>query len=97
MKINRRWLHLSVIVLVITLFTLGFGYLNSEVSFKYEVQGSITGGQTLDDHQKEIIGYMNSSKIELNVCSVLLIGILIVINAEPTFKGRIAYTSNARV
>nr|WP_294942160.1 hypothetical protein [uncultured Mucilaginibacter sp.] len=75
------------------LFIFGFGYINSRISFKYEVQDSLSGGQTLNEHQKEIIGYINSSKIEFIGCVVLLIAVLIVINSEPSFNGRVSYVN----
>jgi ABC-type transport system involved in multi-copper enzyme maturation permease subunit len=91
MKINRRWLRWSVVVLIIMLFIFGFGYINSQISFKYEVQDTLSGGQPLDEHQKEIIGYIHSSKIEFISCVILLAAILVVINSEPTLNRRVSY------
>jgi hypothetical protein len=91
MKINRRWLRWSVVILVIILFIFGLGYINGQISFKYEVQDSLSSGRPLDEHQKEIIGYIHSSKIEFFSCVILLVAILVVINSEPTFKRKISY------
>jgi len=90
-KIKRRWLSLSVIFLIISILLLGFGWINSEVSYKYEVQDTVYSGKPLDEHQKDILYYISSSKIELICCIALLFFALYVINAEPTFKGMISY------
>ncbi|MEB0261335.1 MULTISPECIES: hypothetical protein [unclassified Mucilaginibacter] len=90
-KIKRRWLSLSVIFLVISILLLGFGWINSEVSYKYEVQDTVYSGKPLDERQKDILYYISSSKIELICCVALLVFVLYVINTEPTFKGRLSY------
>ena len=41
-KIKRKWLSMSVIFLSISILLLGFGWINSEVSYTYEVQDTVT-------------------------------------------------------
>lgn len=82
---------MSVIFLSISILLLGFGWINSEVSYTYEVQDTVYSGKSLNEHQKDILYYISSSKIELICCIALLIFALYVINAQPTFKGRISY------
>lgn len=71
-----------------------FGWFNSEVSYKYEVQDTLYSGKPLDEHQKEILYYITSSKIELMCAVVLLIFLLYVCAVRPTFKGRVSYFYN---
>jgi hypothetical protein len=61
------------------------------VSYKYEVQDTLYAGKPLDEHQKQIIYYISSSKIELIICVVLFVFILFINIANPTFNGRVFY------
>jgi hypothetical protein len=91
-KIKRRWLSISAILFVILSLLFAFGWINSEVSYKYEVQDTVYSGKPLDEHQKDILYYIASSKVEFTCCVVLLVLTLYVNGAEPTFKGRVYYT-----
>jgi len=77
--------------LLILILLSGFGWINSEVSYRYEVQDTLFAGKPLDEHQKQIIYYISSSKIELIVCTILFVFMLFISAASPTFKGRISY------
>jgi hypothetical protein len=88
-KIKSRWLSISAIIFFILSMLFAFGMLNSEVSYKYEVQDTVYAGKALDDHQKEILYYITSSKVGLMCSVVLLIFTLYLSTFKPTFKGRI--------
>jgi hypothetical protein len=93
MKITQRMLSVTIIVLVFFIILFGFSWANCEVSYKYEVQDTMFAGKQLDPHQKDILYYITSSKIEL-VCSFILLVFVLYLNAaEPTFKGRVYYAS----
>jgi formate hydrogenlyase subunit 3/multisubunit Na+/H+ antiporter MnhD subunit len=91
MRIREKILSITIIILVILALLLGFGWVNTLVSYKYEVQDSQYAGKVLDGHQKEIINAIASSKIEFICCVILLVLVLIIRVFEPTFKGRIYY------
>ena len=93
-KIKRRWLSVSVIVLVAFILLLFFAWINSEVSYKYEVQDELYSGKSLNEHQKDILYYIYSSKLALISCIALLVFALYVINTEPTFNGKVSYYDN---
>ncbi|MBC7399438.1 MAG: hypothetical protein H7289_05790 [Mucilaginibacter sp.] len=78
-KIKRRWTSTTIIVLILLIFLFGFGWMNSLVSYKYEIQDTVNAGKVLDEHQKEILYWIKSSKVELG-CSILLL-----------IKGRVSY------
>ena len=90
-KIKRRSLSISAFLLTILSLLFGFGWVNSEVSYKYEVQDAVYSGKHLDGRQKDILYYITSSKVELICCVLLLIFVLYVNEREPRFKGRVSY------
>lgn len=95
-KIKNRWLTVSAVLMFILSLLFAFGWVNSEVSYKYEVQDTIYSGKPLDDHQKEILYYITSSKIELMCAVALLIFILCISAFRPTFKGKVSYVSKLK-
>jgi hypothetical protein len=94
LKIKNRWLTISMITMFILSLLFAFGWFNSEVSYKYEVQDTIYSGKPLDEHQKEILYYITTSKVGLICTGVLLIIIMYISAFRPTFKGRISYPHN---
>jgi formate hydrogenlyase subunit 3/multisubunit Na+/H+ antiporter MnhD subunit len=90
-KISQRIISILKIILLVLILLSGFGWLNSMVSYKYEVQDTLYAGKPLDEHQKQIIYYISSSKIELIICVVLFVFILFINIANPTFNGRVFY------
>ena len=94
-KIKNRWLSVSTIILSLLSIVFAFGWANSEVSYKYEVQDTVYSGKPLDDHQREILYYIWSSKVELICAVVLLIFILCVSVFKPTFNGRVSYFNSS--
>jgi hypothetical protein len=91
MKITDRMFTLTIIILVILLLVFGFGWVNSDVSYKYEVQDTIFAGKALDEHQKDIMHGIIVCKIVTVSSFVLLIITLIIHEVEPAFKGRVQY------
>ena len=95
MRLNKRFLSITIVILLLLTLLFGFGYMNSLVSYKYEVQDSQTIGKDptygLDDHQKQIMNDIVNSKIEAIICGTLAFLIIMVVSIEPTFKGRITY------
>ncbi len=90
-KIKRRWISITIALLFVSILLFAFGWANSEVSYKYEVQDTVYSGKPLNQHQKDIIYYITSSQVELIISAALLIFLLFVIVAEPTFKGKVLY------
>ena len=91
MKITDRMFIITIIILAILLLIFGFGWVNSDVSYKYEVQDSIVAGKALDGHQKDIMHGIIFCKIASISCLALLVLTLIIHEVEPTFKGRVQY------
>ena len=91
MKITDRMFIITIIILAILLLVFGFGWVNSDVSYKYEVQDTIFAGKALDEHQKDIIHGIILCKIASVSSFVLLVLTLIIHEVEPTFKGRLQY------
>jgi hypothetical protein len=91
MKITDRMFTITIIILVILLLVFGFGWVNSDVSYKYEVQDTIVGGKALDEHQKDIMHGIIFCKIASISSFILLALALIIHEVGPTFKGRVQY------
>lgn len=90
-KISPRTITIITIILLILMLLSSFGWINSEVSYKYEVQDTLFADKPLDEHQKQIMHYISSSKIELIVCTALFLFMLFISAVNPTFKGRVSY------
>jgi hypothetical protein len=90
---------LSITLIVFTILTLlfAYGYVNSMVSYKYQVQDFQQAGKDslygLDEEQLSIMHAIVFCKIAAIVSFVLLILKLIVNETEPTFNGRECYIS----
>lgn len=91
MKITDRMFTISIIILAILVLIFGFGWVNSDVSYKYEVQDTLVAGKALDQHQKAIMHGIVFCKMASISCLVLLVLTLIIHEVEPAFKGRIQY------
>ena len=53
-KVSQRTISAFIIILVVFIFLSGFGWVNSEASYKYEVQDTVFAGKPLDNHQKKL-------------------------------------------
>ncbi|WP_184545943.1 hypothetical protein [Mucilaginibacter sp. FT3.2] len=91
MRVTQRMLSVSLIVLVLLILILSFGWINGMVSYKYEVQDAIFAGKSLNQHQKDILNGITSSKVGVIVGVGLLIFVLYINSAEPTLGGRVYY------
>ena len=94
-KIKSRYVSIGLIVLAVFVLLFGYGWANNLVSYKYEVQDFLKSGKDplsgLDAHQLGIIYAISFCKYALITCCVLLIGLLIVNEKEPSFKGRVQW------
>lgn len=90
-RLSQKTLSRTMIALVILILLSGFAWINSMVSYKYEVQDTIYSKQPLDQHQKDIIFDINSSKISFFSFLILLVITLFINEKEPTIKGRLYY------
>jgi hypothetical protein len=95
MRIKRHILSVLVVVLFFLTLLTAFGYANSLVSYKYEVQDSQTIGKDplygLDNHQKQIMRDVDDCKIEAISFAILTVISTVIRISKPTFKGRILY------
>ena len=91
MKITDRMLSITIVALTILVLIFGFGWVNSDVSYKYEVQDTVVAGNALDENQKDIMHGIAFCKVASISCVILLVLTLIISEAEPTFKGRVHY------
>jgi hypothetical protein len=69
----------------------GFGFINGQVSYKYEVQDSLYAGKPLDQHQKEILTDLTITKIGAMVSGVLCSILMFLRLNEPDFNGWVTY------
>ncbi|NHA06291.1 hypothetical protein G7092_20950 [Mucilaginibacter sp. HC2] len=91
MKITDRMFTITIIILSVLLLVFGFGWVNSDVSYKYEIQDTLVARKALDEHQRDIIHGIIFCKIAAVSSFVLLILTLVIHELEPTFKGRVQY------
>lgn len=91
MKITNRMFTITIIILAILVLVFVFGWVNSDVSYKYEVQDTIFAGKALDEHQRDIMNGIIFCKTAAISCFVLLVLTLIIHEVEPAFKGRVQY------
>lgn len=65
------------------------------VSYKYEVQAFLKPGKQpfsgLDEDQLGIVNTITFCKYGMLACCALLVGLLIINEKEPTFKGKIQW------
>jgi hypothetical protein len=92
MRLSKRLLSTLIIILILLTLLFSYGYVDSRVSYKYEVQTDEYAGLVLNNHQKEIIKDITSSKDETLACIILMIAAIVISINEPTFKGKIIYT-----
>ncbi|QEC75596.1 hypothetical protein [Mucilaginibacter ginsenosidivorax] len=96
MRISQRMLSMTLIVLVILTLFFVYGWVNSMVSYKYQVQDFQRKGDDafagLDEEQISILHTIVFCKITAITCFALLILTLIVNEKEPGFNGRVYYT-----
>ncbi|MBD1364700.1 hypothetical protein IDJ77_12845 [Mucilaginibacter sp. ZT4R22] len=99
-RISERAISISLVALAILTLLFAYGYVNSMVSYKYEVQDFQQAGKEasfgLDAHQLYILHGITFCKYAAISCFALLILGLIINEREPTFNGRISYTSKIR-
>jgi len=96
-KIKSRYINISLITTIVLIILFGYGWINSLVSYKYEVQDSLKPGPQslsgLDAHQLEIINAISFCKYAMIICCAALVGLLIINEKEPSFKGRVKWVS----
>ena len=90
MKISKRILTTLVIIFLLLTIISSYGYVNSLVSYKYEVQ-DFEGRQALDNHQKDILNAIKASKTEGFVFFGLFVLTSFIRLDTPDFNGRIRY------
>jgi len=81
----------TIIALIILVLLSGFGWFNSLVSYKYEVEDSVYAKQVLDQNQKDILFDIESMKLGFFCCLFLLIFALFFTAILPTLNGCIYY------
>jgi hypothetical protein len=92
-RLSQKILSRAAITFLVLILLSGFGWFNSKVSYKYEVQDTVYAKQPLSQHQKDILVDIVSSKIVFISCIVMLIFTLYLIQVEPTFKGLVYYAN----
>lgn len=92
MRLSKRLISTLIIILILLTLLFSYGYVDSSVSYKYEVQADQYAGLVLNNHQKEIIKDITDSKDETLACIILMIAAIVISINEPTFKGKIIYT-----
>jgi len=99
-KVTERFISVLLVTLAILTLLFAYGYVNSLVSYKYEVQDFQQPGKDqsfgLDAHQVYILNGITFCKYASISCFTLLVLALIVNEREPTFNGRVSYISKAR-
>ncbi|AYL98264.1 hypothetical protein HYN43_024585 [Mucilaginibacter celer] len=94
-KIKRRYIGISVVISLLLALFFGYGWVNNMVSYKYEVQDFLKPGlqpnSGLDSDQLEIIHALLFCKYAMIACLLLLVGLLVINEKEPSFKGRIQW------
>jgi hypothetical protein len=94
-KIKSRYINICIICLVVLISFFGFEWVNNLVSYKYEVQDFLKEGSNplsgLDEQQLDIIYTIASCKYAVLICCVLLVGVFIINEKEPSFKGRVRW------
>jgi hypothetical protein len=90
-RLSQKILSRTIIVLIVLVLLSGFGWFNSLVSYKYEVEDSVYAKQALNEHQKDIIFDIESMKVGFFCCLLLLVIALFFTAMSPTFNGRIYY------
>lgn len=102
MKIRIPTRTVSILIVAFAMLTLlfGFGYINSLVSYKYEVQEaqlSAKSSSGLNTHDFSILWNIVFYKYAAMVSGVLLVLGLITHECEPSFNGRVSYKSKAQI
>ncbi|MBS1531092.1 MAG: hypothetical protein JSU01_12350 [Bacteroidetes bacterium] len=92
MKLSKRLLTVLNILLLALCIIFAYAYMNSLVSYKYEVQADEFAGNILNGHQREIISYITSSETWAFVCLGCFLVTFIIKVSQPSFHGRITYT-----
>ncbi|MEO3405730.1 hypothetical protein AAFN85_17590 [Mucilaginibacter sp. CAU 1740] len=94
-KIKSRYINISLIITCLLILLFGYGWVNSMVSYKYEVQDFLKPGPQpssgLDADQINIISAISFCKYATIAFCALLVGLLIINEKEPSFKGRIEW------
>ena len=91
MKLSKRLLSVLNIVLLALCVIFIYSYLNSLVSYRYEVQSDEFAGNILNGHQREILHYITSSETWSLVCLGFFLVTFIIKVSQPSFHGRITY------
>ena len=95
MRLRKSLISTAIIISIALIFLSGFGYINSQVSYKYEVQDSQTIGKDpyygLDEHQKQILKDIDNCKTVMIIFLILLVILIPIRLNGPTFNGRITY------
>jgi len=92
MKVSKRLLNITLITLALLALLFVFGYVNSLVSYKYEVEDYIHSSKTLDAHQHQIINDIANCKLYSFLCFGLFMLLFFVRLKKPALNGRLVYT-----
>ena len=74
---KNKIINVLLIILPILCLLFGFGYINSLVSYKYEVEDSLLSNTPLTTYQKDIVDGIFINKI-LTIITFILLIILII-------------------
>jgi hypothetical protein len=91
MKLSKRLLSVLSFMLLALCVLFVYNYLNTLVSYKYEVQADEFAGNILNGHQREILDYISSTKTWSLVCLIFFLITFIVKVYTPNFRGKIVY------
>jgi hypothetical protein len=94
-KIKSRYIGISLIITIVLILFFGFEWANNMVSYKYQVQDFLKPGpkplSALNADQLNIISTIYFCKHATIACCALLVGLFIINEKEPSFKGRIEW------
>ena len=90
-RIKRRWLKISTILLFLFALVFAFLHVNCLVSYKYEVQDSLHAYKKLTKYQQDIVDGIGEGTLGMYACGLLLFINLVVLGIEPKFKDRVDY------
>ena len=96
MKIRKRVITVLLVILLLFALLNAFGYVNSLVSYKYEVEDFQIAGQDqyygLNQHQIQILKAIHTCKALSILFTFLSVITLFIRLAKPTFNGRVVYS-----
>jgi hypothetical protein len=91
MNLSDRLLSRTAVASIIIGLISFYGYANSMVSYKYEVEDTVFAHQALDERQQSILTDITSTKYVAITCLILFCFIVFISISEPTFNGKVTY------